>query len=1025
MEPIPTSTEAPPISSSPPESPKKVEYTPDCSRIAQDLQIRKVQVENVIQLLKEGFAVPFIARFRHDRIGGLTEDMIRAIQARAASMRQLADRRQTILRSIEGQGKLSDELRQALLAADTIKRLEDLYAPFKPKKRTPASLARERGLEPFAQALWDKDPAVANLQEVLAGMVNPDKQLASAEDVLEGVHQLLAERCSEIAEVRAVVRRTFWETGKISTTRSESAPPHKGQEFKDYFTFSETLRRIPPHRILAINRGEKENILKVKLEWDAAQASKLARQALPLEGHPHADILEKALTGAIDRILAPFLEREIRRELMDEAQEHALRVFSRNLRSLLLQPPMRSSRLLAIDPGARGGCRLAVLDEAGQLLDQGTAHLASRRERGWGRAKPPRSAKEKSGVAPASPAAMTFEAGAGSVGNSDLAGTAATVAASCTADSSLMTECSSVVVAATDLGPVVVVMCAQDASGSALPEPVAVTGLAPAGPAASEAIAACPPASPGATKSVAASPAEAGLPPVDEAARQAEFLAEQKRLRQEAKARIAELVAKHNLRLVAIGNGPGCRELEELVAELIAEQSPDLSYVLVNEAGVREYAASAVAKEEFPDADPALRGTISIGRRLQDPLGELVKIDPPSIGVGLYQQDLHPKRLRECLEAVFESCVNHVGVDLNKASVSLLGRVAGLNPVIAREIVSHRQQHGPFKSRQQLLDIPAVGQPRYTQAAGFLRVSGSDSPLDETWLHPDQYECTHKLLGELGMTAEALRESSRHEDLRHQLRSLDRQACCARLGITAPNLEDISHALLRLGRDPRDDVPAPVFKKGLLKLENLQPGMELKGTVLNVVDFGAFVDVGLKDSGLVHISQIANRFIKNPYDVIAVGDVVTVWVLTIDKERQRVSLTMIRPGTERKPPEKGKEPGQGHRGPAGGAPRPPRRFARPASSPQGSHQTAPASAAPPPRHAPPPPARPRKPHRAPPRPKLSQAALEGDAPLRTFSELKAFFEAHTEPEKPRPAPTARESEQPSSEPPPAPPEAKP
>jgi uncharacterized protein len=461
--------------------------------------------------------------------------------------------------------------------------------------------------------------------------------------------------------------------------------------------------------------------------------------------------------------------------------------------------------------------------------------------------------------------------------------------------------------------------------------------------------------------------------------------------------------------VIAIGNGTACRETEELVSELIKEKLPELAYVIVNEAGASVYSASAIGREEFPLYDATLRGTISIGRRLQDPLSELVKIDPQNVGVGLYQHDIHPRRLKESLEAVIESCVNYVGVDLNTASVPLLRHVSGLNQLAARELVAYRKQNGPFKSREQLLQVPSVGPVRFVQAAGFLKIAGGDNPLDQTWVHPESYPAAQRLLGEFGFDANTLSDKQKTEELKEKSRGISVDEMSGRLGIGTPTLKDIVDSLTRPGRDPREDLPSPIFKKGILKLEDLQPGMELKGTVLNVVDFGAFVDIGLKDSGLVHISQIANRYIKNPYEIVAVADVVTVWVLSVDQQRRRVSLTMIRPGTERKAPERKPQaeqrpPRTGGRPPRGRRPTPrPQPAAAPAaqaSPPPAEAAAAGVAPAPAPRVAPPaahPPARPRKPHRPAPKPKLTKAALEGAAPLRTFSELKAFFEAQQRP----------------------------
>jgi len=955
--------------------------TLDFARIAQDLQIRKVQVESVVQLLDEGNTVPFITRYRKERTGGLNEEMIRQIQGRVGFLRQLAERKQTILKSIDNQGKLTDELRAAVLGAETSKRLEDLYLPYKPKKRTLASVARDRGLEPLALAVWNRDPAVANLNEVLPTMVNPEKELNSPGDVLAGVQHILAERIAETADVRAAVRSILWETGRLSTSKSENLADGQGLEYKDYFQFTEPVRQIPPHRILAINRGEKEGSLKVRLEWktEAAQQAFFADlpgrpPLLPLADHPHADFLKAVAEDALSRLLLPSLERELRRELTGRAEDHAVDVFARNLRSLLLQPPLHGRRVLAIDPGFRTGCKVAALDEHGNLLQDAVIFPHPLHGKGHGKKAPPAPAA----AAPAEPP--------------------------------------------------------ETQGADAARSPQKETQGADA----------------------ARSPQKDEPPPVPPR-------------REEAKAKLEELVRTHQIRVIAIGNGTACRETEEFVSELITQlearraapaghvpaaaadvvtvppapvagatpepaeppapaaaapsppppptaagPAPELAYVIVNEAGASVYSASAVGREEFPDYDATLRGTISIGRRLQDPLSELVKIDPQNIGVGLYQHDVNPRELKESLEAVIESSVNHVGVDLNTASVPLLRYVAGLNQLVARDVVDYRKQHGPFRSREQLLDVPNIGPARYVQAAGFLKIASGDNPLDQTWIHPESYPVARRLLAELGYEPDALRDRHRAEELRARLKALASEEVSARLEVGVPTLRDILEALARPGRDPREDLPPPIFKKGILKLEDLQPGMELKGTVLNVVDFGAFVDVGLKDSGLVHISQMANRYIKNPYDVVAVGDVVTVWVLTVDQERRRVSLTMIKPGTQRKPAERKPAPARAQRGsrpPRGRRPGPPHgpvavpgQGPPPAGVAQEAHKPAgdaaagppPREAAPPPRPAPPP----RRPKRHLPKPKLSQAALEGKAPLRTFSELKALYEAKQKEELP-------------------------
>jgi uncharacterized protein len=1027
---------------------KRAEHPLELSRIAQDLQIRRLQVENVVQLLDEGNTVPFITRYRKERTGGLDEEVIRQIQLRVQNLRQLADRKQTILKSIEAQGKLTDDLRTAILSAETSKRLEDLYLPYKPKKRSLATIARERGLEPFAEAIWNRDPAVANLAEVLRGMVNPEKELPTIEDVLAGAQHILAEKINETVEVRAAVRSMLWKTGKLCTAKAEHLPDGHGLEYKDYFEFSETVRHIPPHRILAINRGEKENSLKIRLEWDADGVRRAAVDKLPLADHPHAEFLQKTLDDSLARLLIPSLEREIRRELTDEAEEHAVRVFARNLRSLLLQPPLRSRRILAIDPGFRTGCKLAVLDEIGNLLEHGVTYPFGKSEKS--KAKGSDTGAAKKGPPPVESAAAGAVVTRGDSGTSPEAVSspaAVQSAAPAIKEAAALAE-------GVDSNPQ---SCAETATSSdpliSAPRAAADAGVvenAPAQAATPEDKPAqpnTPPETGVVEPSLASSPPpEAPVPEPAPAVSQSTPASTPAAVppREQAKTKLEELIRNHQVNVVAIGNGTACRETEELVSELIAERLPVLEYVVVNEAGASVYSASAIGREEFPSFDATLRGTISIGRRLQDPLSELVKIDPQNVGVGLYQHDIHPRRLKNSLESVIESCVNQVGVDVNTASVALLRNVSGLNQMVARELVDYRKQNGPFKSREQFLQVPSMGPVRFVQAAGFLKVAGGDNPLDETWVHPESYTATQTLLDQLGFDSKVLRERERHREAQTKLKSLNLEELSAQLQLGVPTLKDIVDALARPGRDPREDLPPPIFKKGVLKLEDLQQGMELKGTVLNVVDFGAFVDVGLKDSGLVHISQMANRYIKNPYDIVAVGDVVTVWVLSVDHERRRVSLTMIAPGTPRRPPEKKPRaeasPGGDRPPPQRRQPRPkgrmvavpkpgaaPARQAKPAgqtpavSAPPAASQPAiaqaPATGAQAPQRPPP---RPRKPHRQAPKPKLSKAALEGAVPLRSFGELGAFFEAQrrvSPPPQPPPEPAPKpveESEVPSS-----------
>ncbi len=996
----------------------------DLSRIAQDLQIRKVQVESVVHLLDEGNTVPFITRYRKERTGGLNEEIIRAIQARVAQQRQLADRKQTILKSIEGQGKLTDELRAAIEAAETPKRLEDLYLPYKPKKRSLATTARERGLEPLALAVWTRDPAIANLEEVLPTLVNPEKELPTPAEVLQGVQHILAELIAETADVRAVVRQVLWETGKLCTVKNPKLGEADGLDYKDYFQFSESVRHIPPHRILAINRGEKEGTLQVRLEWDAEAVQRVAHAKLPLADHPHAEFLKTVTADALARLLLPSLEREIRRELTGIAEEHAVHIFARNLRSLLLAPPLRGRRVLAIDPGFRTGCKLAALDEVGNLLDETVVFP-----------HPPQNKKDDA-RRKLEELVRKHQVQVVAIGN----GTA------CRDTEEVISELISLFERRRQGGapepppvpPPVEAAAPPPPAPTAEPPvlpPEAVPALAPVGePPPPEAVPAVAPVAEGTP--VLASVSEGQAPEQGGLGTQYPVLGTQQPLEISPSPQGVPPPAE-----TAVTPPPAPPPAPVVDLSSLPEPLSELAYVIVNEAGASHYSASSIGREEFPNYDATLRSTISIGRRLQDPLSELVKVDPQNIGVGLYQHDVSPRELKESLEGVIESCVNHVGVDLNTASVPLLRHISGLNQLTARELVEYRKQHGPFRRREQLLQVPGIGEARYVQAAGFLKIPDGDNPLDHTWIHPESYPAAAHLLSEMGYGPEALREKAKLEELREKLKALAPEEVGRRLQIGAPTVQDILEALARPGRDPREDLPPPIFKKGILKLEDQKPGMELKGTVLNVVDFGAFIDIGLKDSGLVHISQMANRYIKSPYEVTAVGDVVTVWVLSVDMERKRVSLSLIKPGTERRPPERKPLPRrEGSRPPRGRRPAPAGAHGgpQPVAAPQEGVQPAAgvATAAPPRREdrrphrgrrpapvqtqAPPP--RPRKSSRPAPRPKLSKAALEGAAPLRTFSELAAFA-AHLEAKQkqPKEAPAAAAVSAEPAPPPPAPP----
>lgn len=974
----------------------------DLGRIAQDLQIRKVQVESVVHLLDEGNTIPFITRYRKERTGGLNEDVLRQIQKRVQQQRSLAERKQTILRNITTQGKLTDELRDAILNCDHPKRLEDLYLPYKPKKKSLAAAAREKGLGELAASIWNRDPVVNNLAELLPTLINPEKGVNTPDDILIGIGHILAEQIAELPEVRDLGRRFLWDTARLVVTKNDNVAEGQGIEFKDYFTYNELARQIPPHRILAINRGERENVLKAKFEADLVRLHGYALDRLPLQDHPHSGLISGFAQDAINRLLVPSIEREIRRDLTERAEDHAIVVFARNLRRLLLQPPVHGKRILAIDPAYRTGCKLAALDETGNLLDTSTIYpFGGSNQPKWEKKKK-KDKKEKEDK------------------------TEATVASP---------------------API----------AEAAPQPEAIP--AETVPAVETPVAGESPATESTPAAVEAPAAESSTASVDATA---EVAASRKA---EAKAKLIEFAKQHQSTVIAIGNGTASRETEELVAAAIAEALPGVAYIIVNEAGASHYSTSPIAREEFPSHDATARGTISIGRRLVDPLSELVKIDPQNLGVGLYQHDIAEKRLKESLEGVVESCVNYVGVDLNTASAPLLRYVAGLNQLRAHAIVDWRKEKGPFKSREELRAVPGIGEITYTQAAGFLRIPHAENPFDNSAIHPESYSAASKLLEKVSAIPAVLSDGAALVELKTKLEALPDETTATELGIGLPTFHDLIEAIMKPGRDPRSELPEPIFKKGILQIEELKPGSELKGTVQNVVDFGAFVDVGLKDSGLVHISQLANKFIKSPYDIVSVGDIVTVWVMAVDMERRRVSLTMIAPGTERRQTER-RPYGQGHGQEHSGPPfrrehrddRPPRGPRPDGPRPEGGEQQAQQQGdghrrfdqrgqdhrgqgrqqgggrfgggghqgqgqgrfgggtggrrMPPrqgdtggPAQPSPLPPRPNMKRKEKPKPKLTEAALAGKAPLRTFGELKALFETKKPDDEPTTPPS--------------------
>jgi uncharacterized protein len=858
------STSANPLTASPAGPAAPVIQVPiDLRRLAERLGLPELGVVEVIQLLDAGNTVPFISRYRRDQTGGFDEVAVRRIADEIARARQLADRKQTVLRTIDNQGKLTPDLTAAVLAAQAAKELEDLYLPFKPKKLSLAEIARQRRLEPLAREILSADPATVELDQRAADFVDAEGQVATAADALLGVGHIIADEIAARADVRQQLRGILEKSGQLRSQRleAEGKPISKdAKHYRDYFDYSEHVQAIPPHRGLAINRGERAKILRVRIEGPTDEMQAAAESLVVPAEHPHATFLAGCVRDAISRLILPSLERELRREITEQCERHAVEVFARNLRHLLLQPPVAGRRVLAIDPAFKSGCKVVVIDPYGTPLEHDVLQIVGKSEK-----------------------------------------------------------------------------------------------------------------------------------------------------REEAVAKLVALVEKHDVQVIAIGNGAAGREAEGFVAELVAGPlaGRQLEYVIVNEAGASVYSTSPLAREEFPQHDASIRSAISIGRRLQDPLSELVKIEPANIGVGLYQHDVRAKHLHASLDGVVESCVNYVGVDVNTASPALLRYVSGLNQAIARGIAEWRAAKGAFTARQQLLEVPGFGEATYVQAAGFLKIGGGSNPLDATWIHPESYAVAERVLERIGASVHDLSGRERAEKLAHEVGKLDLEALAAEFEVGRLLLHDIVEQLARPGRDPREDLPRPFFKKGVLKLEDLEVGMELMGSVLNVVDFGAFVDIGLHDSGLVHISQLSKRFVRDPHDLLTVGQVVKVWVLELDKTRRRVALTMISPNQPRRheqrdarrgnrqqgEQEHGSQPRTGrheraggtggreqgassHEGRRGGR----RRTARPQS---GFRERGRITTRGPKKPAPP----------------ITEAMREGREPLRTFGDLFQFVTEKSEPEQ--------------------------
>ncbi len=827
----------------------------DLGLLARRLGLRLAAVQAVVELLDAGNTIPFVTRYRRDQTGGLDEDAVRRVREAVARARQLVDRKQSVLRTIQGQDKLTPELETAITAAEDPKQLEDLYLPYKRRRLSLAEVARQRRLEPLAREILQADPAAADLDRRVPDFISADAEVPTAADVLLGVGHIIADEFSGRVDLRQRLRIILERAGRLRSQRveTEGKPLSKDEKhFRDYFDFGERLDRVPAHRLLAINRGERARFLKVRIEAPPEDLQTASEELCVPTGHPHAEFLRGCVRDALARLVLPSLEREIRREMTDACEGHAVEVFARNLRNLLLQPPVQGRRVLALDPGFKSGCKAVVIDECGVPLEHAVLHVVGQQEK-----------------------------------------------------------------------------------------------------------------------------------------------------RQASAKRILELVTTHECTVIAVGNGAAARETEAIVAELVVGElaSRDVGYAIVNEAGASVYSTSPYGREELPTHEAAIRSAISIGRRLQDPLSELVKIEPANIGVGLYQHDVKARHLRESLESVVQSCVNYVGVDVNTASPALLRHVSGLSQATARNLHEWRTSHGRFNSRRQFLDVPGFGEATYVQAAGFLKITDGENPLDATWIHPESYDVATRVLERLGASAADLAPRQQAGVLADRTASIDLDALAAELGVGRLLLADILEQLARPGRDPRDDLPVPFFKKGVLKLEDLEVDMELHGAVLNVVDFGAFVDIGMHDSGLVHISQLSPRYVRDPHDVVSVGEVVRVWVLELDKARRRVALTMLTPDERERQHRLAEQRKEGRGQPT--------RTGRPSSADR------PTGAPPPPTGDRPPAQRPARRRGKPedrqpresrePRPRvyeaksskeakpLSKAMRDGREPLRTFGDLAQFL----------------------------------
>ena len=718
--------------------------------IAEELNIKPNQVESTVKLIDEGNTIPFIARYRKEVTGGLSDEILRDLGERLTYLRNLEKRKEEIIKSIDEQGKLTDEILQAVAIAKTLSEVEDIYRPYKQKKKTRATVAKAKGLEPLAKIIIEQKE-VKPIEEVAKEYVNidklsdedkknKDKVVATVEDAIQGALDIIAEDISDNAKYRKEIKRICYREGQVVTRASK---PEEKSNYEMYYEYQEAIKFIPSHRILAINRGEKEEFLKIKLEKPEEKILKYIEKDIIKNTTQFTEMLKTTIEDSFKRLIEPSVDREIRSDLTEKAEEKAIKVFGKNSKQLLLGAPIKGKTVMGFDPAYRTGCKIAIIDETGKLLDYTTVY-------------------------PTEP-------------QNDVVG---------------------------------------------------------------------------------------------------------------ARRELLKLIEKDKVDMIAIGNGTASRESEMFVADMIKDTKRDVHYVIVSEAGASVYSASKLATEEYPDINVSIRGAISIARRLQDPLAELVKIDPKAIGVGQYQHDVNQKKLAESLTGVVEDSVNKVGVDVNTATPSLLSYVSGINNTIAKNIVKYRDENGKLKNRKQLLKVPKLGKVAFEQCAGFLRILDGDNPLEITAVHPESYEVAEKLLNEIGFDKKDLKDKEKLEAIQNKLKTVDIAKTSTDLNVGEMTLTDIIEELSKPGRDPREDMPKPILRSDVLKLEDLKEGMVLTGTVRNVIDFGAFVDIGVKHDGLVHISEMSDKFIKNPSDLVSVGDIVKVKVIKIDKDRQKVGLSM-------------------------------------------------------------------------------------------------------------------------------------